>query len=227
MSSRGTAGPEPTLDPGALRRTHTSPTDRARVPAWRTASSAVTWPWTSAPPTRWSTSAARACCSTSRRVVAMNATTGEILAVGHEAKRMIGRTPDNITAIRPLKDGVIADFEATEQMLRYFIQQVHRRRYFAKPRLVICVPERHHRRRAARGQGGRLPGRRPPGLHRRGADGRRDRRRAARPRGHRQHGRRRRRRHDRGRRHLASAASSPACRSAPPATTSTRRSSRG
>ena len=73
-------------------------------------------------------------------VVAMNATTGEILAVGHEAKRMIGRTPDNITAIRPLKDGVIADFEATEQMLRYFIQQVHRRRYFAKPRMVICVP---------------------------------------------------------------------------------------
>src|SRR5690242_15863390 len=73
-------------------------------------------------------------------VVALNATTGEILAVGHEAKRMLGRTPDNITTIRPLKDGVIADFDATEQMLRYFIQQVHRRRYFAKPRLVICVP---------------------------------------------------------------------------------------
>ena len=73
-------------------------------------------------------------------VVAMNTTTNEVLAVGHEAKRMIGRTPDNIRAIRPLKDGVIADFDATEQMLRYFIQQVHRRRYFAKPRLVICVP---------------------------------------------------------------------------------------
>jgi rod shape-determining protein MreB len=73
-------------------------------------------------------------------VVAMNTTTHEVLAVGHEAKRMIGRTPDNIRAIRPLKDGVIADFDATEQMLRYFIQQVHRRRYFAKPRLVICVP---------------------------------------------------------------------------------------
>ena len=73
-------------------------------------------------------------------VVALNDTTGEVLAVGHEAKRMIGRTPDNITAIRPLKDGVIADFDATEQMLRYFIQQVHRRRYFAKPRMVICVP---------------------------------------------------------------------------------------
>jgi rod shape-determining protein MreB len=73
-------------------------------------------------------------------VVALNDTTGEVLAVGHEAKRMIGRTPDNITALRPMKDGVIADFEATEQMLRYFIQQVHRRRYLAKPRMVVCVP---------------------------------------------------------------------------------------
>jgi len=73
-------------------------------------------------------------------VVTLNDATGEVLAVGHEAKRMIGRTPDSITALRPLKDGVIADFEATEQMLRYFIQQVHRRRYFAKPRMVICVP---------------------------------------------------------------------------------------
>jgi rod shape-determining protein MreB len=73
-------------------------------------------------------------------VVALNATTGDILAVGHEAKRMIGRTPDNITALRPMQNGVIADFDACEQMLRFFIQQVHRRRYFAKPRLVICVP---------------------------------------------------------------------------------------
>ncbi|HLL09314.1 MAG TPA: rod shape-determining protein [Nocardioidaceae bacterium] len=73
-------------------------------------------------------------------VVALNAQTREILAVGTEAKKMIGRTPDNIVAIRPLKDGVIADFEVTEQMLRYFIQQVHRRRYFTKPRLVVCVP---------------------------------------------------------------------------------------
>jgi rod shape-determining protein MreB len=73
-------------------------------------------------------------------VVAMNSQTREILAVGSEAKRMIGRTPDGITAIRPLKDGVIADFEATEQMLRHFIQRVHRRQYFVKPRLVICVP---------------------------------------------------------------------------------------
>ena len=73
-------------------------------------------------------------------VVALNKSSGEMLAVGHEAKKMLGRTPDDIVALRPLKDGVIADFEATEQMLRYFIQQVHRRRYFAKPRMVICVP---------------------------------------------------------------------------------------
>src|SRR5213082_1289040 len=73
-------------------------------------------------------------------VVAINTTTAGILAVGTEAKRMIGRTPGNIVAIRPLKDGVIADFETTERMLRYFIQKVHRRRHFAKPRIVVCVP---------------------------------------------------------------------------------------
>ena len=56
-------------------------------------------------------------------VVALNTSTGEIVAVGHEAKRMIGRTPDNITAIRPLQDGVIADFEACEQMLRFFSER--------------------------------------------------------------------------------------------------------
>lgn len=73
-------------------------------------------------------------------VVAINSNTGGILAVGAEAKRMIGRTPGNIIAIRPLKDGVIADFDTTERMLRYFIQKVHRRRYLAKPRLIISVP---------------------------------------------------------------------------------------
>ena len=73
-------------------------------------------------------------------VVAINNNTGGVLAVGAEAKRMIGRTPGNIVAIRPLKDGVIADFDTTERMLRYFIQKVHRRRYLAKPRLIICVP---------------------------------------------------------------------------------------
>jgi len=73
-------------------------------------------------------------------VVAINTTTTGILAVGTDAKRMIGRTPGNVVAVRPLKDGVIADFETTERMLRYFIQKVHRRRHFAKPRLVVCVP---------------------------------------------------------------------------------------
>jgi rod shape-determining protein MreB len=73
-------------------------------------------------------------------VVAVHERTGELVAVGHEAKRMVGRTPEDITAIRPLQDGVIADFEATEQMLRHFIALVHRRRYLAKPRMVICVP---------------------------------------------------------------------------------------
>ncbi|WP_163549135.1 rod shape-determining protein [Candidatus Frankia nodulisporulans] len=73
-------------------------------------------------------------------VVAINTKTSGILAVGTDAKRMIGRTPGNVVAVRPLKDGVIADFETTERMLRYFIQKVHRRRHFAKPRLVVCVP---------------------------------------------------------------------------------------
>jgi rod shape-determining protein MreB len=73
-------------------------------------------------------------------VVAINSKTGGIVAVGTEAKRMIGRTPSNIVAIRPLRDGVIADFDTTERMLRYFIQKVHKRRHFAKPRIVVCVP---------------------------------------------------------------------------------------
>jgi rod shape-determining protein MreB len=73
-------------------------------------------------------------------VVAINTKNGAILAVGAEAKRMIGRTPSHIVAIRPLKDGVIADFDVTEKMLRYFIQKVHRRRVLAKPRVVVCVP---------------------------------------------------------------------------------------
>ena len=72
-------------------------------------------------------------------VVALNTDTGKIVAVGVQAKRMIGRTPGNIVAIRPLKDGVIADFDVTERMLRYFIQKVHRR-HLARPRLVVAVP---------------------------------------------------------------------------------------
>ena len=73
-------------------------------------------------------------------VVALNTNNGHIVAVGVEAKRMIGRTPGNIVAVRPLKDGVIADFDVTERMLRYFIQKVHRRTHLAKPRLVVAVP---------------------------------------------------------------------------------------
>ena len=72
-------------------------------------------------------------------VVAVNVKDGRPLAVGAQAKRMIGRTPSHIQAIRPLKDGVIADFEICEKMLRYFIQRAQQRR-FAKPRMVICVP---------------------------------------------------------------------------------------
>ncbi|MCX6346714.1 MAG: rod shape-determining protein [Actinobacteria bacterium] len=73
-------------------------------------------------------------------IVAIDKDTNKILAVGKEAKRMVGRTPGNIIAIRPLKDGVIADFETTEKMLRYFIQRVHKNVAFARPRIVICVP---------------------------------------------------------------------------------------
>jgi rod shape-determining protein MreB len=72
-------------------------------------------------------------------VVAVDSRSGEVHAVGLEAKRMLGRTPGTITAIRPLKDGVIADFDVTEQMLRHFIQKVHQNR-FAHPRVVVCVP---------------------------------------------------------------------------------------
>ncbi|MGO8670204.1 MAG: rod shape-determining protein [Capsulimonadaceae bacterium] len=73
-------------------------------------------------------------------VVAINKRTGEPLHVGEEAKRMIGRTPGNVVAIRPLKDGVIADFEQTEMMLRYFIEKVHRRKMFFAPMVVVGVP---------------------------------------------------------------------------------------
>ncbi len=72
-------------------------------------------------------------------VVAIDQRSGEVHAVGIEAKRMLGRTPGTISAIRPLKDGVIADFDVTEQMLRHFIQKVHQNR-FAHPRVVVCVP---------------------------------------------------------------------------------------
>jgi len=75
-------------------------------------------------------------------VVAINQKTGQILAIGNEAKRMVGRTPSHIVATRPLVEGVISDFEVTEQMLRYFINQVHKQSlaFLSRPRVVIGVP---------------------------------------------------------------------------------------
>ncbi|MCW8916575.1 MAG: rod shape-determining protein [Magnetovibrio sp.] len=75
-------------------------------------------------------------------VVAITESKGkkQVLAVGNEAKQMLGRTPGDIHAIRPLRDGVIADFEVAEQMIKYFIRKVHNRRTFASPMVVVCVP---------------------------------------------------------------------------------------
>lgn len=72
-------------------------------------------------------------------VVAVNNLTGEVLAVGHEARRMLGRTPGNIVAIRPLRDGVISDYTVTEKMLKYFINKISGKIFFA-PRIMICIP---------------------------------------------------------------------------------------
>ena len=166
-------------------------------------------------------------------VVAVNVKDGRPVAVGAEAKRMIGRTPAHIQAIRPLKDGVIADFDICEKMLRYFIQKVHHRRW-SKPRMVICVPSGITGGRAARRAGGRRVRRRPQaGLHHRGAHGRGHRRRAARAGAHRQHDRRHRWWHHRGGGHLArrrghqrSRSASAATSSTTPSSTSSRRSTR-
>ena len=73
-------------------------------------------------------------------IVAINKNTGEVEAVGKEAKEMLGRTPGNIVAIKPMKDGVIADFKVTEKMLNYFIQKAHNRKMLVHPRIVIGVP---------------------------------------------------------------------------------------
>lgn len=73
-------------------------------------------------------------------VVAIQKGTNRVLAVGEEAKNMLGRTPGSIVAIRPLKDGVIADFEITESMLRYFIRKVHNRKALIRPRIVVAIP---------------------------------------------------------------------------------------
>src|SRR5438477_13009096 len=95
-------------------------------------------------------------------VVAIQAGTTNVLAVGEDAKRMLGRTPGNIVAIRPMKDGVIADFTITEQMLKHFIKKAHGNRYFRPtPRVLVCVPygatqvERRAIRESAAGAGAR------------------------------------------------------------------------
>ena len=73
-------------------------------------------------------------------IVAINKKTNKVVAVGHEAKEMLGRTPGNIVAIKPMKDGVIADFDVTEEMLKYFIRKAHNRNHLLRPRIVISIP---------------------------------------------------------------------------------------
>ena len=73
-------------------------------------------------------------------IVAINKLTNKVEAVGREAKEMLGRTPGNIVAIKPMKDGVIADFDVTEEMLKYFIKKAHNRNHLLSPRIVICIP---------------------------------------------------------------------------------------
>jgi len=73
-------------------------------------------------------------------IVAINKVTNKVQAVGKEAKEMLGRTPGNIVAIKPMKDGVIADFDVTEEMLKYFIKKAHNRNHLISPRIVICIP---------------------------------------------------------------------------------------
>ncbi|MCX4361207.1 MAG: rod shape-determining protein [Mucispirillum schaedleri] len=82
----------------------------------------------------------RGVVSSEPSVVAINSNTREILAIGQEAKNMLGRTPANISAVRPMKDGVIADYDTTEKMIRYFILKVHNHKSLVRPRMVICIP---------------------------------------------------------------------------------------
>ena len=136
-------------------------------------------------------------------IVAINKVNGRIEAVGKEAKEMLGRTPGNIVAIKPMKDGVIADFEVTEKMLTYFIKKAHNRNVWVRPRIVIGVPSEitQVEKRAVKDSAYRAKA--SEVLSRRGSDGRGDRRRHADHRAVGQHDRRHRRRHDRHRRHLA------------------------
>ena len=142
-------------------------------------------------------------------VVAIDAKTKRVLAVGAEAKRMVGRTPANIIAVRPLRDGVISDFDVTEQMIKYFVDKVHDRVGHDRPAADAARhPVGRDRGREAGRPRRRAQRRRSLGRPHRGADGRRDRCRPAGQRAVRLAHRRHRRRDDGGRGHLASAASS-------------------
>ena len=135
-------------------------------------------------------------------IVAVNKVNGRVEAVGKEAKEMLGRTPGNIVAIKPMKDGVIADFEVTEKMLTYFIKKAHNGNVWVHRGSSSAYRSRSRRWKSApsktapTGQGQR-------GAPRRGSDGGCNRRRAAHYRTGGQHGRRHRRRHHRHCRHLA------------------------
>ena len=113
-------------------------------------------------------------------IVAFNTAKGSIEAVGTEAHEMLGRTPANIKPVRPMKDGVIADFDAAEKMLMHFVRKAHGRRPLMRPRLVIGVPPEITPGGAPRGEGQRLPREGERGAPGRRADGRGDRVRACR-----------------------------------------------
>ena len=115
-------------------------------------------------------------------IVAINKVNGRVEAVGKDAKDMLGRTPGNIVAIKPMKDGVIADFEVTEKMLTYFIKKAHNRNVWVRPRIVIGVPSEITQVEKRAVEGLRLPGQGQRGAPRRRSDGSRHRRRACRSR---------------------------------------------
>ena len=127
--------------------------------------------------------------------MAIDCNSGNVLAVGNEAKRMVGRTPANVVAVRPMKDGVIADFDVTEKMLRYFMNRATRRNGLFKPRVVVGIPsgvtevEKRAIIDASIQAGAKF-------VFDRGADGSRDRSRPSGKRAYRKHDRGHRRRND-------------------------------
>ncbi len=135
-------------------------------------------------------------------IVAFNTAKGAIEAVGTEAHEMLGRTPANIKPVRPMKDGVIADFDAAEKMLMHFVRKAQGKRAAASAAAGDRRAAGDHAGRAPRGQGQRLPREGQRGAPRRRADGRGDRLGPAGHRAGRQHDHRHRRRHDRHRGHL-------------------------